>query len=182
MNIKDLIGFQLVSINDEKIIVKKNKKEYVLHIKDYEGDCCGYNEIETRLLIDEKDLSRNMTENEIKEALECASYYDCDKCPHHQENCDDRIADQYELSKEALDLINRLQAENERLSLIVKDLGKAGVSVDKLIMLKDAKAEAIKEFAERLKINYSKPLFAVGTYNEFIREVDNLVKEMVGED
>ena len=56
-----------------------------------------------------------MTDNEIIKALECASYYDCDKCPHHQENCDDRIADQYELSKDALDLINRLQAEIERL-------------------------------------------------------------------
>lgn len=59
MEIKDLIGYQLVQIDDEKIIVKKDNKIYVLKIeKDY-GDCCGYNEIETHLLINENEIEKN---------------------------------------------------------------------------------------------------------------------------
>ena len=59
MTLKDLIGYQLVSINDIKIVVRKNDSEYVLSIMDDEGDCCGFNEIETKLLISDTELNRN---------------------------------------------------------------------------------------------------------------------------
>lgn len=85
---------------------------------------------------------------------------------------------------------DKLQEKNDRQQETIKTLrncveqhhiirkdGKSPLS----LLTEEIKAEAIKEFAEKLKINYSKPLFAVGSYNEFIREVDNLVKEMVGD-
>lgn len=59
MNIKDLVGYQLVSINDSAITVRKGDTEYTLHINEDYGDCCGYNEISTKLLVSEDELARN---------------------------------------------------------------------------------------------------------------------------
>lgn len=94
-----------------------------------------------------------MKDNEIIKALERCGFDEdmCLDCPI-QCDCEKDTEAMVDRAKAILDLINRQQAENERLSLIVKDLGKAGVSVDKLITLKDAKSEAIREF-ENLLIN-----------------------------
>lgn len=70
----------------------------------------------------------------------------------------------------AEDLINRLKAENEALISAQETLQK---HIEKQI--EKAKAEAIKEFAERLK-KYSE-LYSYVTP----RDIDNLVKEMVGD-
>ena len=81
------------------------------------------------------------------------------------------------------DLINRLQAENERL--------KKGWKAD-VIETANIKAEAYKEFAERLK-DYlrQQPKWCcrrekyqnVGfSYDEVFFGIDNLLKELVGED
>lgn len=59
MTCKDLIGYQLVSINSEKIIVQKNNRRYVLSITEDEGYCCGYNDFDTTLLISETELANN---------------------------------------------------------------------------------------------------------------------------
>jgi hypothetical protein len=59
MKLKDLIGYQLVSINQEKIIVRKGDKEYTLFITEDYGGCCGYNEINTNLLVSETELANN---------------------------------------------------------------------------------------------------------------------------
>lgn len=59
MTCKDLIGYQLVSIDNEKIVVRKENTEHILHIKEDYGDCCGYNDIATKLLISETELYRN---------------------------------------------------------------------------------------------------------------------------
>lgn len=53
MKLKDLIGYKLEKINNEHIIVSKDDKLYILQIVRDEGDCCGYNDLETKLLIDE---------------------------------------------------------------------------------------------------------------------------------
>ena len=55
MKLKDLIGYRLEKINDEEIIISKNDKLYVLKIQQDEGDCCGYNELETTLLISDNN-------------------------------------------------------------------------------------------------------------------------------
>lgn len=59
MNIKDLVGFQLVDINNSYIIVRKDNEQYALEIVEDYGGCCGYNEIETKLLITNDELERN---------------------------------------------------------------------------------------------------------------------------
>lgn len=46
MKLKDLIGYQLVAINDEKIVVEKDDKTFTIEIYEYEGDCCGFNNLE----------------------------------------------------------------------------------------------------------------------------------------
>lgn len=59
MELKDLIGYQLVSIDDTKIVVCKGNSTYELLIEDDYGDCCGYNDFSTKLLISETELERN---------------------------------------------------------------------------------------------------------------------------
>ena len=104
---------------------------------------------------------KKLTDNEIVKALECCINWkregDCEKCVayHRPFFCTT------ELRKSALDLINRLQAENERLQgkikireLIINKL-KTGSNAyidlmsDSLGYL-EIKAEAYKEFAEKI--------------------------------
>ena len=61
-----------------------------------------------------------MTDNDIKKALECCSksgwLNDCDGCPCYDETEDIQTSEcQERLMKNALDLINRLEAENSKL-------------------------------------------------------------------
>ena len=88
------------------------------------------------------------------------------------------------LTKDTLDLINRQKAEIEKLkgSTIVSNI------MESQRIKREAKAEAYKEFAERLKNKiktecnpYGKPTFDYDTSISIMRYIDNLVKEMVGE-
>lgn len=62
MEIKDLIGFQLVEINNSEIKLKKGDKTFTLSIIDsceeYQS-CCEYNDIEANLFISKEELNRN---------------------------------------------------------------------------------------------------------------------------
>ena len=121
-----------------------------------------------------------MTDNEIIKALELCSADECwcDDFPY------ENLCTDTDITKFALDLINRQKAEIERL----KDYPKCVYEYDGDITdycLKtpcpnyktvDAiKAEAVKEFAKRLKAELS--------FGKYIQsdQIDNLVKEMVGE-
>lgn len=149
-----------------------------------------------------------MTDNEIIKALECpASEVDvlCAECPYRTHN---GLTCHSALAKDAIDLINRQKAELQKakaelkettekfncqqyvyadLSDIIKD---KNAEIEKLqtdyssmqstlakmsMGVAEAKAEAIKEFAERLK-----PMLGFGRYTSY-EDIDNLVKEMVGE-
>ena len=59
MTIKDLIGYQLVSIYDTMITVRKGNSIYELYIEQDYGGCCGFNEVSTSLLISETEVKRN---------------------------------------------------------------------------------------------------------------------------
>ena len=131
-----------------------------------------------------------MTDNEIIKALEClrGNAFDCGECPYcscYPAPCEQQVA------KDALFLITRQQTEIERLKN--RDM-QVEVS-DKLE--REIKAEAVKEFAERLKEQdgYDNHVFDdcasilvpkeyLKGRDEKIKEVwttiDNLVKEMVG--
>ena len=103
---------------------------------------------------------KKLTDSEIVKALECCSTASCISNKCHYEKLHDIPTCTTKLTKDALDLINRLQAEIERLE-------------DVNIRL--TKAEAHKEFAERLKSRFLNK-------NEVINNtIDNLLKELVGE-
>lgn len=128
-----------------------------------------------------------MTDNEIIKALECCSTskVNCTNCPY---DGDDLLRPcSCNLMKDAIDLINRQKAENERLQArailldaIEDTIYPLPFETDYDKAIKKAKAEAVKEFAERLKeksehFDLEKENFVSET------DIDNLVKEMVGE-
>jgi hypothetical protein len=113
-----------------------------------------------------------VTDNEIIKALECCLCDECEDCPH-----DEEIACVENLHQEAIDLINRQKANAEGLTNAVKFLNE---------QLSSAKAEAVKEFAERLKDYYIKNKrydrpYAHTMISLLFGLIDDLVKEMVGE-
>lgn len=93
-------------------------------------------------------MSCKYTDEEIKKALECCSNDDdgsgCGNCPlgDTYPYCDDVLDGQ------VIDLINRQQAEIERLSHKCEDCaGCVQCNID----CANIESEAVKEFAERLK-------------------------------
>ena len=79
-----------------------------------------------------------------------------------------------EVISEAIDLINRQKAENDSLKV---DLAKCSIRLDNLYKTADEiKSEAVKEFAKRLKCGVPQETGVIRC-----SDVDNLVKEMVGE-
>ena len=147
---------------------------------------------------------KKLTDSEIVKAMECKIKFKCPECPYfHSFPCDKCNT----MLKDTLDLINRIQAENERLKEENNQLHKAFVNaecnyddmrlkyidkkvdVDRLLISNaEIKAEAYKEFAEELK----KKIFFVNIHNCEKAEIkcidlkpehiDNLLKELVGED
>ena len=122
-----------------------------------------------------------MTDNEIMKALECCIVAgNCENCPYlyyHQYDVCIRG-----LLKDTLDLIKRQQAEIEDLKYNSKIRQKN---------IRTRKAEAIKDFAERLKTlclerssdewnKKASPVSWSYAYEQFSEDVDNLVEEMVG--
>lgn len=90
-----------------------------------------------------------MTDNEIIKSMQCVIGNDvnCSECTYQKKlpfpSCRRMCA------KNALDLINRQKAENERLE---KELMKCKLEKEMLYQtVEEIKSEAIKEFAERLK-------------------------------
>ena len=125
-----------------------------------------------------------MTDAEIIKALECCTTQSsCIGCPY--DDTDETCYKDMRLLKDVLDLINRQKAESERLrkelnivSTLYQDEQERykellDIKCDRCIA-RD-KAEAIKEFAERLKTELS--------FGKYIQadQIDNLVKEMEGE-
>ena len=127
-----------------------------------------------------------MKDEEIMQALESEVYI--------AEYVDNDFADivSIKLLKNTLDLINRQRAEIERLKEENKKLNLMVESIDDYMnplpfktdfdnAIETAKSEAVKEFAERLK----KVWFDIGYESpdvDFEDFIDNLVKEMVGDD
>ena len=129
-----------------------------------------------------------MTDNEIIKALECCSspkVNACDDCPFHK-----RCYENNEwLEKQAIDLINRQKAEIERLTVpkeLIDDDFCGVVCEFAEELIEKAKAEVVKEFAERLKA-HTRKMQSSDFSGEFwdkavlVEDIDNLVKEMVGE-
>lgn len=129
-----------------------------------------------------------MTDNEIVKALECCvnTVYTCDDCPyvyekHYDNNGFEEMSNgmSYDqkgcnewLLMDCLDLINRQKVTIEQLQTALFKCGEERVT---------ARAEAVKEFAERLKEkirDVAKIEFQDGYYYLIgVPLIDNLVKE-----
>ena len=118
-----------------------------------------------------------MTDEDVKKAmLHCAKHGTCERCTLYIED-DDRCDCSSVLKLAALNIINCQHAEIERLTLEY-----AGFEAGVKHIIKSIKAEAIKEFAERLKEHaYRLPtsFFEIKAVNE--SWIDAILKEMVGE-
>ena len=132
-----------------------------------------------------------MTDAEIIKALECCTTKGakCSDCPAFKKV--DR-SDCKKYFRGAIDLINRQKAEIERLKnendILSKNADTAfqdGLNEAQDLYAEQVKAEikseAIKEFAEHLKEKWSNNYYDSPDV-DFDEFVDNLLKEMVGED
>ena len=148
---------------------------------------------------------KKLTDEEIIKALECCSNYnDCDKCNFEpKDNKKKTIGCCLEIMKNAIDLITRQKAEIERLESandekfrqwdMLAEKAKQHYA-DLYNEAKDIlKAEAYKEFAEKLENiceeimeqewnEKTAPISWSYAYAGFIDDIDNLLKEMVGEE
>lgn len=127
-----------------------------------------------------------MTDKDIIKALECCGIKtDCKGCYFDTHESEDICA--REVVKNAFDLINRQQTEIERLQKKVDELAEVLSDAIK-IRYKEAKSEAIKEFAEQLKQTITNEINTYYNSNgggyylaeDTIEDIDNLVKEMAG--
>lgn len=119
-----------------------------------------------------------MTDNEIVKALRrCGYHTECCYC-----NSVDECGSKRALGDNCLDLINRKDAEIERLK-------EAYLVYEETTGLKQAKSEAYKEFAERLKEEITKTLWRVITDLKYegnklflrgliFKNIDNTYKEL----
>lgn len=126
-----------------------------------------------------------MTDNEIIKLLECCKKSQCSKC-YYSKECDGYTQVSY-----ALDLINRQQEAIEKLQKNQDDIDNFARDICKERMLKGKaianfddfqeyirkeKTEAIKEFAERLKLSFFNNGYESPDV-DFDYFIDNLVKE-----
>lgn len=138
-----------------------------------------------------------MTDNEIVEALKLCTTQDgsipCYDCPCW---CDDEQKCKGIDYTATLDLINRQKAEieklkskNEILSRNADNAFQEGLNECRELFEPEIKSEAYKEFAERIKMSIKANVVETlcndvkGVYNaEYVLDdIDNLLKEMVGE-
>ena len=129
---------------------------------------------------------KKLTDNEIIKALN----YCCGNIKNNDDECQEDMCYQVcmpesrdegirwcrqWLIKDALDLIHRQQAENDTLKNVIKNffLEKAGCNIDPLA---EIKSEAYKEFAKLLRRQSFDRLYVS------VDEINNLLKEMAGED
>lgn len=118
--------------------------------------------------------NRIFTDEEIRKALECCASYDCNGCPLYSPTINCVIV----LPEKALELVDRQRAKIKSLEKVLNELKMEAEMVYKQrdaqknradSIAKFARAEGIKDFAERLKPKLS-------YYDEVY--VDTLVKEM----
>lgn len=133
-----------------------------------------------------------MNDNDIAKALKCCANKkqcsDCPFCATSREPC------YITLAREAASLLARREAEIERLNGCVKTEEEVRVIAKETILagVKIIRAEAIKEFVERLKatpyrfrmeltIDFDKPPITKMVLFVDDNDIDNLAKEMTEE-
>ena len=148
-----------------------------------------------------------MTDNEIIKALEiCVNNGDCKECAINPHKGNYGYCTSLAI-KQSLDLINRQKAEIEsnkaKIKISAECIARQDKEIERLSVLaklgnmrandyramrdkaKTARTEAVKEFAERLKLKVDIDLCEAIECSDYLynlpKLIDNLVKEMVGE-
>lgn len=132
-----------------------------------------------------------MTDNEIIKALECFAIdkdFDethCIGCAFEHQFCTANMSE--DIAIPALALINRQKAEIDRLQNDLAQTEDAYKTVHEMngayaIKIDFAKAEAIKEFAAKIKEDAEWICDDSYIEDALTEYIDNLVKEMVGDD
>lgn len=158
-------------------------KTLVIPTKTAESGVCGLRE-SGNVLLRCSEKREEMDKNEIKKALECCvNAGNCVVCPLNRADIGAMCIKQNMTN--ALELINRYEAEIEMLNGSVKSLEelcetKTTLLTDANWSLITAKEKAIKEFAERLEQSLERQYNAYGRLY-VLRHIEKLVKEMVGE-
>lgn len=139
---------------------------------------------------------KKITDKEIIKALRCCSEpcAECNECPLYYTG--GVYCYTFEIQKHALDLINRqkaeiekLKIENEILSSNADNAFQEGLNECRELFKPDIKAEAYKEFAEKLQSlckeiianKWNEKVAPVSwsyAYDNFIDDINNLLKEM----
>ena len=131
----------------------------------------------------ERQVFDMKTEAEIMKALGiCSSeHLGCeDGCPYEEDSCISKDGENI-FFKDIIALINRQKAEIERLSNFVTEERCREIANEMIPpIVKQVKAEAIKEFAERLK-NTSEDTTDYGHPYVLCKDIDNLVKELTSQ-
>ena len=155
---KDCIHYKPQSISSQYNSTKPYCRR-VVSVKVNENDYCSYGKLKERegvMMLSNGKVAKmpdkKLTDNEIVKGLELCLKNECEKCCFNgSEVC------QIELMKLLFDLINRLQAENERLKNAYKqcawerDTFTAIKKEEIAKLIKKTKAEAYKEFVKRLE-------------------------------
>lgn len=123
-----------------------------------------------------------MTDEEIIKALECCMKIDCQNCPAYVTNNQSCKGIQI---FDVVTLINRQKAEIDKLKIENCALSEKRITFpERLKIAKHARAETIKEFAERLIRNITMNNTNDGyldysvDYNCLIEDINDLTKEM----
>ena len=127
-------------------------------------------------------IDKKYTDKDIISSLEViATTCNCNECKIR--NCKWGTCNCSQITANAaLDFVNRQKSEIERLKKEVSVARDAYISIQD--RYEHTKAEAIKEFAERLKEKSFKTIRNYGLTKDVVEvcDIDNLVKEMVGDE
>lgn len=136
------------------------------------------------------------TDEEVIRALECCNRNgSCSKCPYDRARFEYETDCASEMTADALDLINRQRGEIERMEEknienerflnvrvmeSVNAVSEAHRKYERALeeCIKSTKAEAVKEFADRLKTYYRNLDTTAGGLVEY--HIDQVVKEFLG--
>ena len=144
-----------------------------------------------------------MKQEDVKRALECCANSDCNTCPYYGDmNCvETHTGDVFALLREkdatlemCAEVIKRQDKELAKKDAEIERLEKANKFHRKTISenvqnelevtlkeIENAKAEAITEFAERLKANLIKPEYPWDCFYVTDEQIDKIAKEIKGE-
>ena len=121
-----------------------------------------------------------MTDEQIIKALECCyrkGGTPCRDCPFNKfEDCNDVLMADY--------VFNLIKRQQEEIDNLREHLKRVCAERDARICTNNfIKSEAVKEFAERLKEKSFKTIRNYGLTKDVVEvcDIDNIVKEMVGE-